>query len=97
MSLRAALDARAKIAPWVLHDLRRTMSTVMHERLGVQPHIVEACLNHVGGHQGGVAGTYNRSVYANEKRRAVDLWAAHVEAMVEGRESKVVAFMGRPQ
>jgi hypothetical protein len=30
--------------------------------LGVQPHIVEAVLNHVSGHKAGVAGVYNRSI-----------------------------------
>ena len=54
-TLREALR-RAGIAPWVLHDLRRTISTVMHERLGVAPHIVEAVLGHAA-HKAGVAGS----------------------------------------
>jgi len=87
------LDKRIKIEPsWTLHDLRRTLSTVMHERLGVQPHIVEACLNHVSGHQGGVAGVYNRSTYAVEKRRALEVWANHLLSVVEGHESKITAL-----
>ena len=89
---KAALDRRVKIAPWRVHDLRRTVSTVMHERLGVQPHIVEGCLNHVSGHQGGVAGTYNRAQYLGEKGRALGIWADHLLALVEGRASKVVPF-----
>jgi integrase len=49
---KAALDQRMRasgveLEPWTHHDLRRTMSTRMHE-IGVQPHIVEACINHVG-------------------------------------------------
>src|SRR5207344_575884 len=43
------LDRRLSIAPWGLHDLRRTVSTRLHEA-GVEPHIVEALLGHVGGH-----------------------------------------------
>jgi integrase len=39
------LDARLKIAQWGLHDLRRTAVTGMAE-LGVQPHIIEAVVNH---------------------------------------------------
>jgi integrase len=78
-------EGRAPMPPWVMHDLRRTMSTVMHETLGVQPHIVEACLNHVSGHQGGVAGVYNRSQYSEEKRAALDLWGRHIVTIVEGR------------
>jgi hypothetical protein len=42
--------------------------------LGVLPHVVEAVLNHVSGHKAGVAGVYNRSTYAAEKRGALTLW-----------------------
>jgi len=50
--------------------------------IGVQPHVIEAVLNHVSGHKGGVAGIYNRSIYAAEKRAALDLWASHVMVAV---------------
>ena len=43
------------MADWRLHDLRRTAATGMAE-LGILPHIVEAILNHVGGHKGGCCG-----------------------------------------
>ena len=81
-----ALRTASKVTDWTLHDLRRTVATRMAD-LGVQPHIIEAVLNHVSGHKAGVAGTYNRSLYSTEKRRALDLWAAHVIALVAGRES----------
>src|SRR5262249_55813403 len=43
---KAALDRRIDaIAPWRLHDLRRTCATRMAD-IGVLPHIVEAVLNH---------------------------------------------------
>ena len=58
--------------------------------LGVQPHIIEAVLNHVSGHKGGVAGVYNRATYDKEKREALNLWAEHVAAVVEGRAAKVL-------
>jgi integrase len=77
------------IANWTPHDLRRTAATRMAE-LGVQPHIVEAVLNHVSGHKGGVAGIYNRATYDKEKREALNLWAEHVMATVEGRKGVVV-------
>jgi integrase len=73
-----AIDKAAKLkTPWTLHDLRRTAATRMAD-LGVQPHVIEAILNHVSGHKSGVAGIYNRSTYATEKRAALDLWANHV-------------------
>jgi integrase len=81
---KAALDAAMGInQPWVLHDLRRTAATGMAD-LGVQPHIIEAVLNHISGHKAGVAGIYNRSTYENEKRAALELWAKHVSAAVNG-------------
>jgi integrase len=82
------LDKAAAIAPWRLHDLRRTCATGMGE-LGLLPHVVEAALNHVSGARRGVAGTYNRAVYAAEKRQAMDRWADHLMAIVEDRESNV--------
>ena len=60
---KEALDARLLIArkevfrdktkplpAWRLHDIRRRVPTHMAEN-GVQPHIVEAVLNHVSGHK----------------------------------------------
>jgi integrase len=70
------------IKPWRVHDLRRTCSTIMHDELGVPPHIVEAVLNHVGGHKSGVAGTYNRALYANQKAQALQQWGEWVLAVV---------------
>jgi len=58
--------------------------------LGVQPHIIEAVLNHVSGYKGGVAGIYNRATYDKEKGEALNLWAEHVMALVEGRKATVV-------
>jgi integrase len=77
---KAALDEvlGKTVKPWTLHDLRRTAATRMAD-LGVQPHVIEAALNHVSGHKGGVAGIYNRSTYAAEKRAALDLWAGHIK------------------
>jgi integrase len=81
--------ATGKALPhWTPHDLRRTAATMMAE-LGVQPHVIEAVLNHVSGHRAGVAGTYNRASYEREKAIALDLWADHLTAIVEGRESNV--------
>jgi integrase len=77
------------VAHWVIHDLRRSAVTGMAE-LGVQPHIIEAVVNHVSGHKGGVAGIYNRAAYDKEKREALNLWAEHVMALVEGRKAVVV-------
>ena len=60
--------------------------------LGVQPHVIEAALNHVSGSKAGVAGIYNRSSYEREKRQALDLWAEHLLSWVEGRETNVTTL-----
>jgi integrase len=83
------LDASVDLEHWTIHDLRRTVATRMAE-LGVQPHNIEAVLNHVSGHKGGIAGVYNRATYDREKREALNLWAEHVMALVEGRKAVVV-------
>jgi integrase len=67
-----------EMSKWTLHTLRHTGDTVMHDRLGVMPHIVEAVLNHVSGHKKGVAGVYNHAKYLDPMREALDRWAAHV-------------------
>ena len=66
---------------WTPHDLRRTCATSMAD-LGIQPHVIEACLNHISGHRAGVAGIYNRASYSAEKRQALDRWADHLLAIV---------------
>jgi integrase len=76
-----AAKANGAMANWVVHDLRRTCTTGMIG-LGIQPHIVEAVLNHVSGHKSGVAGIYNRATYDKEKRDALERWAQHVLTIV---------------
>ena len=78
--------------PWTLHDLRRTVVTGMAE-IGIAPHIIEAVVNHISGHKGGVAGVYNRAKYSEEKRSALQRWADHVDHIVAGRpDSNIVPF-----
>jgi len=79
---KAALDKHLGIASWRLHDLRRTCATGMAE-LGVQPHIIEAVLNHASGHKGGVAGIYNRASYSEPMREALQRWADHLQRICE--------------
>jgi integrase len=81
------------LAPWVIHDLRRTAVTGMAD-IGIAPHIIEAVVNHLSGHKGGIAGVYNKATYASEVRAALETWGNHVMAIVEGRDqpSNVTAF-----
>src|SRR5262249_20688401 len=90
MALRnRIIEAEGKpLARWTLHDLRRTFRTGLG-RLGVAPHIAELCINHV---KGGVEAIYDRHRYQREIKAALALWADHVAAVVEGRESNIVTL-----
>ena len=70
------------MGPALRSTLPSTCATGMAE-LGVQPHIIEAVLNHVSGHKAGVAGIYNRARYEGEMRAALTRWAQHVEAITQ--------------
>jgi hypothetical protein len=62
--------------------------------LGVEPHVIEAVLNHVSGHKAGIAGVYNRAKYEKAVEFALARWADHVLALVESRvpADNVIAF-----
>jgi integrase len=82
-------EKHQSIPEWRLHDIRRTVATRMAD-IGIQPHVIEAVLNHVSGHRAGVAGVYNRSLYAAEKRDALVRWGSYVEALTTDGRTKVV-------
>jgi len=78
------MNGEKALPHWVHHDLRRSAATRMAD-IGIQPHIIEAVLNHVSGHKGGIAGIYNRAQYSAEKAQALARWNTHVVALVRGR------------
>jgi integrase len=83
---KARLDERlggASFQPWVIHDLRRTFATQQADVIKTAPHVVEALLNHTA-RKTKVERTYNRATYDAERAEALELWAAHVAAIVSG-------------
>ena len=87
---------RVKPMPgWTLHDLRRSCATGMGQ-IGIYPHVIETVLNHSSGFRAGIAGVYQRQPYQEERRQALDLWAAHLTRIVAPREPKanVISFRG---
>ena len=79
---RMATAGAQPMRQWSLHDLRRTMVTMMNEQLSVVPHVVEAVVNHVtGSAKAGVAGVYNRALYAAERREALNRWAEYIYSL----------------
>ena len=75
-------DGLTHIPPWTLHDLRRTMVTIMNEQLSVAPHVVEAVVNHMSGlSKAGVAGVYNRALYMENRRAALGDWSKYADRL----------------
>jgi integrase len=95
---RITKELGSELLHWTPHDLRRTMSTLLNDRLGILPHVVEAILNHVssqGSGKSGVGGVYNKALYLRERVEALALWAEHVDAVVNGKTiDNVVPMMG---
>lgn len=94
--IRAGLKAELgdDVPQWSLHDLRRTVATGL-QRLGIRFEVTEAVLNHVSGSKGGVAGVYQRHNWADEKRTALDAWAAELQRILQGaKPDNVVPIKG---
>jgi site-specific recombinase XerC len=65
---------QVELAPWRLHDLRRTGASNL-ARMGFPPHLLAAVLNHSPGGTQGITAVYNRYRYGDEKRAALAAWA----------------------
>jgi hypothetical protein len=70
----------APLAPWRLHDFRRTGVTVL-ARQGVRWEVADKLLNHAHGAIRGVAAVYQRHEFFAERQAALELWAAHIVAI----------------
>lgn len=70
---------------FVIHDLRRTASTHLHEA-GFPSDVIEKALNHT---IGGVRGVYNRAEYAEQRRIMLQQWADMVDAWIRGANVRV--------
>ncbi len=65
------------MAPFTIHDLRRTGSTLLHEQ-GFASDVVEKALNHS---IGGIRGVYNRAEYADQRKAMLQSWADYVSGL----------------
>jgi hypothetical protein len=63
--------------------------------IGIQPHVIEAVLNHQSDSKRGFAGIYNRSSYEAEQAEALRKWAVHVLAQVQKPGDGVTASVYR--
>jgi integrase len=81
---RIAERRGAPLAPWVLHDLRRSFTTHIRENGFAVPYVAEAILNHVSGVKSGLAGVYDRSICLPERREALRQWGDYLTGLVRG-------------
>lgn len=70
---------------WTPHDLRRTMASRMGD-LGVEPHVIERCLNHI---QQGIVGVYQRQEYLAERKDAFERWGAKLDDLISAKPAKL--------
>jgi integrase len=67
---KALAGVSFSIPPFTIHDLRRTGSTLLHEK-GFASDVVEKALNHS---IGGIRGVYNRAEYSDDRRKMLQFW-----------------------
>ncbi len=92
--IKADLDGKLQFAaPWVLHDIRRSVASGL-QRLGVPAEVIETALNHRSGIFRGMTGIYQRHDFAGEKLIALAKWADHLERLAGGNPATVVQFPG---
>jgi integrase len=94
LDIEMAAVAGHPIAPWRVHDLRRTFASGL-AALRVAIPVTEKLLNHTSGSLGGIVGVYQKYDYDIEKADALDRWARHLEGLVGGEASNVVDLRER--
>ena len=75
---------------FVLHDFRRTASTLLHEQ-GHNSDVIEKLLAHEAK---GVRGVYNRAQYADQRRQLLQEWADFVDAQREEQPKVILGAFG---
>jgi len=68
---------------WRLHDLRRTMATIMERDLNIQPYVIGAVLNHDPAGYKGVTANYAVGELVHQKRSAMDAWGQKLESLLD--------------
>jgi integrase len=89
--LDGEIAKRGTMAPWLVHDLRRTARSLL-SRAGVRPDISERVLGHI---IAGVEGVYDRHSYELEKKDALERLAALVETILRPPADNVTRLIDR--
>jgi integrase len=80
--MAARLDGQLR--PWRNHDLRRTVSTLMGEDLGIAPAVIDRIQNHTTGLKANMRGPYQLQQLLGPRRDALLRWGEHVEQLTSG-------------
>jgi hypothetical protein len=86
---KIAKDDDLPLAPFTVHDLRRTAFTLLNE-VGFNSDWIEKCLAHEHGRT--VRGVYNKAEYEPQRRHMMQEWANMVDAWINGQKY-TAAFM----
>lgn len=84
-------DLQTGVEHFVLHDFRRTGSTLLHEK-GHPSDVIEKLLAH---EVKGVRGTYNRAEYADKRAEILQEWADFVDAQRDSAPKVVLGSFGK--
>src|SRR5450759_2714817 len=80
------LTELGNLEPWVIHDIRRTMRTGL-SALPVPDLVRELVIGHT---KPGLHKVYDQHAYIDEKRHALELWAARLHDIVQPAPANVV-------
>ena len=86
---KVKLDKESGVTQWTFHDLRRTFATVTTDKLKISPVVIDKVLNHASGAVKGIAAVYQRGEYLDQRKTAMDTWAAFLSSS-EFRDTTVV-------
>ena len=73
--------------PFVIHDIRRTMRTGLSAIPGISDLVRELVIGHT---KPGLHKVYDQYAYLDEKRFALDVWAARLHSIIEPLRTNVV-------
>lgn len=71
------IEKTAGLEHFTVHDLRRTMSSLLHEQ-GFHPDVIGASLSHA---IEGTRGVYNRAEYIEDRRKLMQAWADYLDTL----------------
>ena len=81
----ARVAKAAKVKNIRLHDMRKCITSWLAEHGHAAPEVLDAILHH--GRKGVTGSHYNFALYEGQVRRALQLWADHVETVASEAES----------